>query len=235
MGGWFFLFFIVFRGLREDNFITTSIQLDPFSVRGNPFAFLTRKHFRVLYGFFNRIHSPGVEALNLYFVSCTFGILLLDSREIFMIFEGGFLSLSYLTTFSTYLIIFYLVSRQSSYMYSAWLFVFSYTGLWAVFGTVVLMATGFSYFGLIGQNVLNETTAISSLGLVSSFSGLEALLVPGLQAQTLWHYGESLQFATTSSVSESRFDTLQFVMAPFKMGGDNYTPPHALTPYDDHN
>ncbi len=50
--------------------------------------------------------------------------------------------------------------------------------IWLLLGTVVLMGTSFAHFGLITHNILNETTAISSLGLISSLAGLEKLLAP---------------------------------------------------------
>lgn len=99
------------------------------------------------------------------------------------------------------------------------------------------MGTSFSHFGLITHNILNETTAISSLGLISSLAGLEHLLLPLSAAGELcWYFGEGFYalYESTSS-PEFKFDLMQFTFAPHKMGGDMYIPPHALTPYDDHN
>jgi hypothetical protein len=61
---------------------------------------------------------------------------------------------------------------------------FSYIFIWVSLTSIFLIITNFSYFGLLGQNIINETTAISSLGLISSQFGLELL--------TFGDYDESL-------------------------------------------
>lgn len=237
LSGWVFFFTLLFRGLREDQRLVMKFPTDPFSTRTDPYAFQTGRHFAVLFNFFNKYHSSGIEALSLFSVTAFLAILLLDSRELFFIAEGGFALFSFLPTSCVYACLCFLLLRQSSYAYFCWTFFCNYVLIWVLLGTVVLMGTSFAYFGLITHNIINETTAISSLGLISSLSGLEKLLVPFSTASEFsWYFGEGFHSLYRSGQDAAlRFDLLQFTLTPHKMSGDMYIPPHALTPYDDHN
>ncbi len=107
----------LFRALREDQRLITKFPTDPFSVRTDPFAFQTGRHFAVLFNFFRKHHSSGIEALSLFSLTTFLAILLLDSRELFFMAEGGFGLLSFLPTSCVYVCFFFFLLRQSSYAY----------------------------------------------------------------------------------------------------------------------
>lgn len=235
MGGFFLLFLLVLKGLREDARIVSEFPIDPFCLPQNPYSFKTGKHYSIIFSFSERAHSPLLELIKYVGFSIVLALIFLDSREIFFFTESGFWHTTLLTPITIVGYISLLLIRQSAYPIFLWTFYFVYSIFWIVLGSAVLFSNDFSYFGLITQNVINETTAISSLGLISSFGGLESVLWNLPNWKSYWYRGEGFTEFITSLGTQEKFDNLQFTLEPFKMGGDMYLPPHMLTPSDDHN
>lgn len=107
----------LFRALREDQRLLTKLPLDPFATRTDPFAFCTGRHFAVLFNFFPKYHSSGIELLSLLGLTTFLMVLLLDSRELFFIAEGGLVLFSFLPGSCLYMFLGFCAIRQSSYAY----------------------------------------------------------------------------------------------------------------------
>jgi hypothetical protein len=102
-------------------------------------------------------------------------------------------------------------------------------------GILITTTSDFSYFGILSSNTLNETTAISSIGLLSSQSGIEDLVFFKESGQISWYYGEYFSKKIKNLDLENRSDYLNFANTPYNIFGDIPTPPHMATPHDDHN
>ena len=100
----------------------------------------------------------------------------------------------------------------------------------------LLASSELSYFGTLTNSAFVETSAIGSLGLISSTFGLENLVFFNNFNLYSWYYGESfLRKIKLFDNSLSNFDILQFANLPFNIFGDMNVPPYLATPNDDHN
>lgn len=234
MGGLLLLFLFLFRGLREDTLGSKKFKIDPLRVFGDPLSFVSRKHNSILFRLRDRLHNPIIEILS----------FLLLSVSLYAIIEGSvpdfektfqFINLENLPQSLVILTIFFFIFRQPSYAFLSWLSTFSYIVLWGILTVVIYMPTGFTYAGLLSQNLVTESTGISSLGILSTPWGLEQTMLQTDDGLLSWYFGEFFTKRRTGLSEISKLDIIISTTINTLPWGDQYQQPFMLTPHDDHN
>lgn len=235
MNGFVLLILFTFRSLREDQRFFNGIGVDPFKFMGDNSSFRVRRGVSIVFRIFDSVFNPYAE--HVYFISLIFYLCFLVGNFNFCEFYDKFFifySINY-SSLVKFVIFIFLFFRQSTYSYLVWFFCFFYLMVWSFTSIFLLISSGFSYFGTIFNTNFSETSAINSLGLVSSVIGLESLIFPGNLNLFPFYFGESLFFELYSLSNLEFFDRIQFVNSPFNPFGDMNIPPYMSTPHDDHN
>lgn len=232
-GGGILLVMFSFRALREDTKILENLKINPFKVEKNKNMFIVRKHNSIIYRNRDRGHGPFLEFICLFFLHITLNLIYFENIPLTVIELFGYniniLPQSVLIVFTVFILI-----RQSTYAYFIWFSAFVYIFIWTILLVVLYLPIGFSYGGLLFQNTLTESTAISSFGLLSSAWGLENIMLHTDSGLMSWYFGELFTKRFTNFNWLQNLDILISGITTPGIG-DQYIQPFLLTPHDDHN